>query len=320
MKIFLITTVVAAFVLIMQPAFAQSNVINHTLKQGESLSALAKQYNTNVGDIMRLNNMHADTKLVYGSVIKVPSKNIQTETKNTEPVTEILTNATESQTKHTVTQGETLYSISKEYNISIDDLKAWNNLTDNSVKIGSVLIVANSNTSVNNSQPVAEIKRKRVETIQENATLTAVEPEQKIEQVNNVVDEKPVNADSNTNNQVIDVTSDNIEPTSSVTKNTDGYFEDSYIKTRRQQHVSGTSKTFKTASGWNDGKYYILANDINPGTIVKLTADNGHSVYAKVLWNMGDLKENSGINFRVSDATAAALNENSSLFNLDIYY
>jgi len=28
-------------------------------------------YNTNVGDIMRMNSMHADTKLVYGSTIKI---------------------------------------------------------------------------------------------------------------------------------------------------------------------------------------------------------------------------------------------------------
>ena len=48
------------------------------------------------------------------------------------------------------------------------------------------------------------------------------------------------------------------------------------------KNVSGISKTFKTASGWTDGKYYILANDIEPGTIVKVTADNGSAVYAKV--------------------------------------
>ena len=56
---------------------AQSNYITHTLKQGESLSTLAKQYNTSVGDIMRMNGMHADSKLVYGSKIKIPSTKTQ---------------------------------------------------------------------------------------------------------------------------------------------------------------------------------------------------------------------------------------------------
>jgi len=57
----------------LQFASAQTNYVTHTLKQGESLSALAEQYHTTVGDIMRINGMHADTKLVYGSKIKIPS-------------------------------------------------------------------------------------------------------------------------------------------------------------------------------------------------------------------------------------------------------
>ncbi|HKX86544.1 MAG TPA: glucosaminidase domain-containing protein [Flavobacterium sp.] len=42
---------------------------------------------------------------------------------------------------HTVEQGETLYSISKKYNISIDALKAKNNLADNAISIGQILII-----------------------------------------------------------------------------------------------------------------------------------------------------------------------------------
>ena len=98
------------------------------------------------------------------------------------------------------------------------------------------------------------------------------------------------------------------------------FFANQYQKSRRQKHVSGMSKTFKTASGWSDNKYYVLTNDVDAGTIVKLTSDNGTSVYAKVLWNMGDMKENSGLSFRVSDATAAALKENTDQFNLTLTY
>jgi len=57
---------------------AQNNYVTHTLKQGETLSLLAKQYNTTVSDIMVLNGMHADSKLVYGSKIKIPSAKAQT--------------------------------------------------------------------------------------------------------------------------------------------------------------------------------------------------------------------------------------------------
>lgn len=43
--------------------------------------------------------------------------------------------------EHEVIKGDTLYSISKRYNISIDDLKMKNNITDNAISIGQILKV-----------------------------------------------------------------------------------------------------------------------------------------------------------------------------------
>lgn len=42
---------------------------------------------------------------------------------------------------HTVAKGETLYRLSKQYGVSVDDLKAWNNLTNNTIHVGQELIV-----------------------------------------------------------------------------------------------------------------------------------------------------------------------------------
>lgn len=50
--------------------------------------------------------------------------------------------ASDSRSKHVVQQGETLWGISKKYNISIDQLKSWNNLSDNTISIDQVLIVS----------------------------------------------------------------------------------------------------------------------------------------------------------------------------------
>ena len=43
---------------------------------------------------------------------------------------------------HTVSKGETLYRLSKEYGVSVDDLKAWNNLFDNTIHVGQKLVVS----------------------------------------------------------------------------------------------------------------------------------------------------------------------------------
>lgn len=43
--------------------------------------------------------------------------------------------------KHQVIKGDTLYSLSKRYNISIDDLKRKNDISDNGISIGQNLII-----------------------------------------------------------------------------------------------------------------------------------------------------------------------------------
>ncbi len=315
------------FLFVIKTAAAQSNFIMHTLKAGETLSMLAKEYNTNVGDIMRVNNMHADSKLVYGSAIKIPSaKKNKTEAQQPLPEKQTDVAANKNVVQHTVAKGETLYSISKQFNVTAEQIKAWNNLTDNSVKVGSNLIVGTKNTSEEINKTVADTKRQRVETTQQAQTNNILQTEQKTETVSNVVEEKKVdNTDIKATDETVNNQSENIAYNTTDNNNVlpqgDGYFKDQFSgKIKHKKHVSGISKIFKTSSGWSDGKYYILADNINPGTVVKLTADNGKSVYAKVLWNMGDLKENNGVDFFVSNATAAALNENTASFNLTVYY
>lgn len=46
-------------------------------------------------------------------------------------------------TSHTVSKGDTLFSISRRYGISVGDLKDWNNLSGNIIKPGQKLIVSN---------------------------------------------------------------------------------------------------------------------------------------------------------------------------------
>ncbi|RZA00150.1 MAG: LysM peptidoglycan-binding domain-containing protein [Sphingobacteriaceae bacterium] len=43
---------------------------------------------------------------------------------------------------YTVQQGDTLYNISKRFSITVDELKALNNMADNAIKIGQKLVVA----------------------------------------------------------------------------------------------------------------------------------------------------------------------------------
>ncbi len=309
MKYIKVTAAALALFLSAQTLQAQSNYINHTLKQGETLSALAREYNTSVGDIMRANGMHADSKLVYGSNIKIPSTKQQAVERNSRPVVNTPVQAapaSSGEITHLVAKGETLYSISKKYNVTVDQLKAWNNLTDNGARLGTLLIVNESGLNTMAKAPAPQR--------QQTAAVTPAPPPQK----EPVEESKPdYNSTAATDNisPVMQTVNNMTAPAEDVTTYSgDGFFAPQFKekKSKNMQTVSGVSKTFKTASGWADGKYYILANDIEPGTIVKLSSDNGSAVYAKVLWNMGDLKDNAGVNFRISNATAAALHVNDA--------
>jgi len=57
------------------------------------------------------------------------------------------------------------------------------------------------------------------------------------------------------------------------------------------------------------------------GTIVKITDQAmGKSVYAKVLWQLPDMKESAGLTIRVSNAAAAELGEGEGRFSVGVSY
>jgi len=45
-------------------------------------------------------------------------------------------------TYHTVVKGDTLYGLSRKYNVSVDQIKSWNNLTNSNINVGQRLVVA----------------------------------------------------------------------------------------------------------------------------------------------------------------------------------
>lgn len=91
-----------------------------------------------------------------------------------------------------------------------------------------------------------------------------------------------------------------------------GYFKKSFeqqvktIPTSKEATVN--AGIFKTTSGWQDGKYYLLIDGVATGTIVKLiNPDNNKAVYAKVLGQMNGIRQNQGLDIRISNAAAATL-------------
>ena len=79
---------------------------------------------------------------VTEDVVVSPKSPTYTESKKVETVLKASALAPPASGQHVVTKGETLYSISRMYNIAIADLKSWNYLSDNTpLRIGDSLKV-----------------------------------------------------------------------------------------------------------------------------------------------------------------------------------
>ncbi|RIJ36921.1 LysM peptidoglycan-binding domain-containing protein [Pontibacter oryzae] len=118
----------------------------HVVKQGETLYSISRMYAVTVNDLTRWNDL-GDAPLKMGQELLIAEPLMQPETS---PFTDTdeddaedvpATMLSTSTAYHTVIAGETLYSISKKYNVSLEQLRQWNNLPDNSLKLGQELRV-----------------------------------------------------------------------------------------------------------------------------------------------------------------------------------
>jgi len=87
-----------------------------------------------------------------------------------------------------------------------------------------------------------------------------------------------------------------------------GFFKSTFQKQTVNKEERGQAGTFKSTSGWQDGKYYCLHNTARAGTIMMITNPvNQRTVYAKVLDVIPDINQNEGMIIRLSNAAADEL-------------
>lgn len=106
----------------------------HKVQPKETLFSISRMYNVSVDDIKSWNNLK-DNALSVGQDILI-KKGSGT---STTPVT--TSKPSEVKMTHTVAQGETLYSISRMYNVPVDKIKEWNGITGNELKLSQVIYV-----------------------------------------------------------------------------------------------------------------------------------------------------------------------------------
>lgn len=99
----------------------------YVVQPGDSLWSIANQYGISVNEIVELNKL-GTTVLQIGQELLIP----RGDSIGDDNVQGII---------YVVQSGDTLWNIAKRYNISVDELKSYNNLSSNMLSIGQKLII-----------------------------------------------------------------------------------------------------------------------------------------------------------------------------------
>ena len=117
--------------------------ILHKVEAKETLYSLSRRYQAEINDIIRYNS-EAESGLKVGAVLKIPHKH--------------KAHASAS-VNHVVEASQTLFSISRIYGASVEDIKKWNNLTSNDLNVGQTLVIYREGTGpADTSVPVVTNK------------------------------------------------------------------------------------------------------------------------------------------------------------------
>lgn len=163
--------ILLAFILVMATTALnaqKSNFISHTVVQGQTLYSISKLYNTTVDEIVKLNPGSAE-KLSIGQQLVIPGNN---------------TKEKEIKKTHTIQSGETLYRLSKMYNVTTEELCAANpGLSISNFRAGEIIIIPTKESDSNNNAKKSVLSKTIEENVQTIVGTHKVKRKESIESI-----------------------------------------------------------------------------------------------------------------------------------------
>lgn len=298
--------------------------LEHKVAPKENWYSVGRIYFISPKEIASFNQLSMDKGLGIGQALKIPLKheNFSHSAGNDNVGGKVV---------HVVQPKEGLFKLANLYNVDKELLKKMNGLSSDQINAGTNLIIgylvptAVSVASVVPSSPVkttpeipqpakvdekalvVEVKPKKAAPASSEAALPATQnaansiqtaaPVKVVEET--VAVTKPLAANPKPNNNQAPKPEKNYFST---------LFEQQSREGKQQMLENSVYGVFKSTSGWNDGKYYVLMNNVVPGTVVKMVRKSTDKVlYAKVLGSVPPGKESEGLSLRMSNAAVAAL-------------
>ncbi|MFS0656209.1 LysM peptidoglycan-binding domain-containing protein [Bacillus sp. 179-C3.3 HS] len=112
----------------------QASAKEITVQKGDTLWGISQKNDVTLKDLKGWNNLSTD--IIYvGDKLTISSKE-------------------KTQEQYKIQKGDSLWKIAQKFNVSISDLKSWNNLNSDIIMIGSTLSVAGQSSAPVSSEPV----------------------------------------------------------------------------------------------------------------------------------------------------------------------
>lgn len=110
----------------------------YVVQKGDTLYGIASKYGVSVNDLKAFNNLTTND-ITAGVILRIPdSSNVPSENSN--------------YITYTVKSGDSLYSIAKKYNTTVDAIKKYNALTSNTLSVGQRILIETPTNSIGNTE------------------------------------------------------------------------------------------------------------------------------------------------------------------------
>jgi LysM repeat protein len=302
----------------------------HKVDAGETLYAISKHYAVTVDQILEFNPT-ADAGLEVDQILKIPYV-LRAPKK------------TGNGNTHIVAEKETLFSISRQYGVAIDELKQWNNLSDDALALGQELVIKKNSTPAL-ATPPTDIKSVRtVHTVAAKETMYSITRQYGITAVqlrewNNLQNDElkigqtlyvaqpmynqttvPVTTQTKVQTQVQPVVSNNppLIITPSI-ENTPTIKISESVRGTNEIVEAGLAELIEGTDG--NRKYLALHRTAPVGTILKIRNEmNGREVFVRVMGKLPDTALTDKLVIKISKSAYDRLGAIDPRFRVEVTY
>lgn len=269
----------------------------HTVKEKETLFSLSQLYRVGVDELKEWNNLK-DNSLDIGQQLVIKKE-------GTRPNPIQLEKADFSGKQiHLVKEKETLFGISQQYGVSIDQIKKWNNLTGNSIDLGQRLVVGEKKVAAVSNDTSTSLLQK-VDTVKV-ITILAKDTVSTLVDIDSVKRETKMTVDDSPEQ----VRYDSTYFETKTVKNGNGFEEK--VQNGLAELIAGSRET---------RKYLALHRTAKIGTIMKVRNEmNNKMVFVRVLGRIPDTGDNNKVLIKLSNAAYKRLGALDKRFRVELSY